>query len=760
MLRNDMKNPKLKLFLLVTFVCLFIFLPYPLCGKAFIVGWDMRTIYVSNFENLRTMMQAWVKDGTMPFWTWASFLGNDFWSSKLFYFNDFFEIPFAFTDMKYDYAIMIMTYVKFLIITFSMYAYAVYNGHRSFTAVLGALMMTFSSYILYVMPHPFFASFFTFLPLYFLCADRYIREKKYGWYMFMVFFMFLNNYYQFWSLSLFTIIYFIWRWHNVYPSYKGMMPSALKLIGVYMTGFAMSAFAVYPEALNILANSRVGQRSATFVYPSPVPYLDYFSGMYMPGTALSLRASALSSLYSYTTANDSVMNAYLYATSVPALLFPQLFTKKNRDRLNTFIVILVTVIALVPVLSSAMHGFSEPSFRWLASPLFLLIANTLILLDREDGIDRILLRRTLGVLVVLEATTTLIIAAFAGTPVSALGRELWIPVMFIPPMILCGTGILQNREKILLAGMTAECALISFMSFGGVPVQFDISREEQDLMYRALGEKGEYNRFTLTLGPENEHQFYRNYVDYANVYWGKSTSYNLNFDIMGMIAYDSTYLPSTNDFIRLDPEHIIHYLPWTFNVTNPDIMNLISTKYAVVTYGGAVPFEHFEYTADYYAVKIYENLDYVNLGKTYTKAVSWDEYDPSMTGILQDTLICSTEDLPSVQALLGEETVEFDNVYREGNYLYADIVTEEAGFALMSVPYDEGWHITLNGSPAEVYSVSGGLTGIRLDAGENIIEMTFTPRGLHTGIRISMAGFLLGMILLLVPKVHKKEDTR
>ncbi|MBR2727544.1 MAG: hypothetical protein IKD71_06610, partial [Solobacterium sp.] len=58
---GTLKKPKSLLFLLVTLVCLVIFLPYPLTGKAFIVGWDMRTIYVSNFENLRTMMQTWVK---------------------------------------------------------------------------------------------------------------------------------------------------------------------------------------------------------------------------------------------------------------------------------------------------------------------------------------------------------------------------------------------------------------------------------------------------------------------------------------------------------------------------------------------------------------------------------------------------------------------------------------------------------------------------------------------------------------------------
>ena len=74
-----------------------IFVPYLVNGKAFILGWDMRTIYSSNFENLRTMVQAFRTGGTLPYWSWVNFLGNDFYSSKLFYFNDFFEYFFVFS---------------------------------------------------------------------------------------------------------------------------------------------------------------------------------------------------------------------------------------------------------------------------------------------------------------------------------------------------------------------------------------------------------------------------------------------------------------------------------------------------------------------------------------------------------------------------------------------------------------------------------------------------------------------------------------
>ena len=87
-----------------------IFVPYFTSGKAFILGWDMRTIYSSNFENLRTMVDAFRENHTLPYWSWVNFLGNDFYSSKLFYFNDFFEYFFVFTKLPYSEAIVWMTF--------------------------------------------------------------------------------------------------------------------------------------------------------------------------------------------------------------------------------------------------------------------------------------------------------------------------------------------------------------------------------------------------------------------------------------------------------------------------------------------------------------------------------------------------------------------------------------------------------------------------------------------------------------------------
>ena len=756
-MKKNIKHPLLILFILISLISAFIFVPYILGDKAFIVGWDMQTIYDSNYENLKTVLQAWVNDGVKPYWTWYSYLGNDFYSSKLFYFNDFFEWPLVFTDLSYENAIMIMSYIKLLIAGYGFYAYAHYNHFSSFTSLVGSLIFTFSSYILYVIPHPFFASFFVFLPLYFLSVDRYIKDHKKYMFIFMVFFMFLNNYYQFYSLSLFTVMYYIYRWYKEYHSFKNMMKEAFILIGYYLVGMLLSCFALIPEALNILGNTRVGSRSSTFVFESVIPYLEYIFGRILPASALAERGTEISPLYKFVSSKDSVMIVYLWASSISTLLFPQLFTKKNRDKFTILYPVIISVIALIPILSSAMHGFSEPSFRWLASPLYLLIVCLLPLIEDNNLIDKKILKISIVIYSILMALATPVSAIISGYGIATLKNELFLPLLFIPTLVLTGIFLYQNKKSCLLVTLVVELCFVSYMSFYGSPALASMKDADYQRERYLMGTKDEYTNFTLKLDENNVNEFYRNYIDPINVYWGVSTSYNLDFNIMGLLAYDSTYLPSLADMITLDREHVQHYLPWTFNIQNPNIMTLVNTKYAVVMNEEDVPFENYEYVTNYYSMKIYQNLDYYNLGKTYTKVMTYDDYNSSMSSVILNTVIAHKEDFDEIKTLIGKEEVIIQTVNKEGNYLFADITTNEEGFVVISVPYDKGWSTKVNGKLVKTYSVNGGLTGIPLEKGYNTIEMNFTPHGLKEGIYASLAGLAI-LAIIAINDIRKKKQ--
>jgi len=728
--------------LLISGICGLMFLPYFLTGKAFILGWDMRTIYSSNFENLRTMVRAWQSDGTLPYWSWVNLLGNDFYSSKLFYFNDFFEYFFVFTDLPYSEAIVWMTWLRYLTAGLSFYAYCRYQNYRKDTCVLGALMFAFSAYLIQIMRDPFFASYISFLPLYYLSVDRWIRERKPFLYVFMVFFLFLNSYYLFYMTSLFTILYFIFRWRKEYGDMKGMMKEAMKLIGCYLIGFLLAGFIVVPEILNVLANSRVGERSSLFFYQSIVPYLDYLFALFTPTSVVAYRTDNISRLYLYDTPNHQLMAAYLWAGSLCAVLVPQLFLRKKRERtFNRIVFALITAFALIPLLNSIMHGFSEPSYRWLINVTFLWIAMILPMIEDPGTADQKTVLRTGWVLAAALAVSPWLIALMAREDFAILDGYVLL-LVFVPFFPLSAFFFSHNNRKALLVVTVLEMIAASGLSCFGNETQRELSKEDTDRTAVILGEKNYYNSWTLTLDPANNERFYRNYIDRYAVYFGRGTNYNLDENIMGLMAYDSTYLASTNDLVRLDPEHVVDYLPWTFDITNPDIMTLVSARYAVTGREDPCPFRNGKrvaYFADTWAV--YENLDYINLGKTYGKGIlTYEEYDPSMSERITSDIICHPEDKEAIQALLSDEEVQCYSASASGNHVSAGLRTEKPGFAVVSVPYDRGWRITVNGQEKKVYPVNGGLCGFAVDRGNNDIQMWFTPFGLKEGKWLTILG--------------------
>ena len=73
-------------------------------------------------------------------------------------------------------------------------------------------------------------------------------------------------------------------------------------------------------------------------------------------------------------------------------------------------------------------------------------------------------------------------------------------------------------------------------------------------------------------------------------------------------------------------------------------------------------------------------------------------------------------------------------------------IKTDGGLMLLSVPYDQGWTIKVDGEKVKSFRVGEAFTGIRLEGGEHIIQMDFLPRGFAAGIALS-AACLLAFIL-------------
>ncbi len=78
-------------------------------------------------------------------------------------------------------------------------------------------------------------------------------------------------------------------------------------------------------------------------------------------------------------------------------------------------------------------------------------------------------------------------------------------------------------------------------------------------------------------------------------------------------------------------------------------------------------------------------------------------------------------------------------VFEDGN-IEGEYTAEKDGSLLLSVPYDEGWSVTVNGSAAELTPAADkGLSCLNVRKGTNKIVMTYKTPGTSAGLAISLA---------------------
>jgi len=69
-----------------------------------------------------------------------------------------------------------------------------------------------------------------------------------------------------------------------------------------------------------------------------------------------------------------------------------------------------------------------------------------------------------------------------------------------------------------------------------------------------------------------------------------------------------------------------------------------------------------------------------------------------------------------------------------------------------SIPYDDGWHVYINGNETKTFKNLDSLLAFKLPKGELNVELVFVPKGFNLGLFIS----LFTLDLLFVLKIRKK----
>lgn len=88
-----------------------------------------------------------------------------------------------------------------------------------------------------------------------------------------------------------------------------------------------------------------------------------------------------------------------------------------------------------------------------------------------------------------------------------------------------------------------------------------------------------------------------------------------------------------------------------------------------------------------------------------------------------------------------------------GSHISGAIDATEGQVLLMTIPNQDGWSITVNGTHVQPQDVANGaLMAIPVQPGLNQVEMTFTAPGLIPGAALTLAALLF---VLLAPRIRR-----
>ncbi len=109
----------------------------------------------------------------------------------------------------------------------------------------------------------------------------------------------------------------------------------------------------------------------------------------------------------------------------------------------------------------------------------------------------------------------------------------------------------------------------------------------------------------------------------------------------------------------------------------------------------------------------------------------------------------------TVYNILSEH--QLDVTRADDTHIEGRISLEEPGLMMLSVPYDQGWKVTVDGKGAETLVIGDALTGLYLESGDHEIRMVYEPQGFKAGLAISLLSLFIYILTCIRQKRLKKS---
>lgn len=783
------KEKKLLTFLvaLLTAACLFV--PYMVMSEGYFTFYGDFNVQQIPFYQ---MCHEAIREGNVN-WSWLTDLGSDFVGSYAFYLlgSPFFWITLIFPNSFVPYLMGPLLILKFAFAALTGYLYIRRFTKTAYAASLGGLLYAFSGFSIYNIFFNHFHEAIIAFPLLLLAMELLLTENRRGVFALAVAFCAITNYFFFFGMVVFCIIYFFVRLFS--NAIKVKFSRFLVFAFEAVLGLALAAALLVPALNAVMGNERIsnilmGWNGIT--YGKEQIYLNVIQCFFFPP---DLPARPV--FFPEANVKWSSLGGWLPVFSMTG--FFTWFKLREKSWLKRVLGICV-LCAMVPILNSAFYAFNTSYYaRWFYMPVLMICLATVMLTEDRSVSFSSGLRWTAAITIAIvlvigffpqkNSDGELIFGLYTQSENGMYIARFWITSLIalvcLPMQKLLFRTLKQNRTRFYKGAIACVC-IISIL-YGNVFIATGRthSYEIKDVMIDSLIEGEVY------LDDDSEFRIdVYDGVDNTGMYLGLPT----------INAFHSVVSPSIMEFYDyIGEERSVASRPDT---DVPAIRSLLSVKYLLnrtdgdsfVDENGDTLMPDFEYvktSGNYY---VYENQNYVPYGFSYDYYMSYDfcdgysessrsrlmlkailltdeqieKYGEYMTNIEllkgsgyynQDSVSLSlTDEAMAVDAAALRDTAANSFVV-DNNGFTANVTRDKKSLVFFSVPFDEGWTATVNGKAAEVEKVNAGFMAVAVDEGVSEIRFDYKNTGLALGTTITLGAVAIFIVYMLISLVYVKK---
>ena len=742
----------------------------------------------------------WLKGG-MPLWSDQMGIGTSVLSHADIVFDPFTYILFLFGKTNIINMFVYMVIAKIIFSGIFFWIFLDKYKLSSYAKIIGGITYAFCGYMIVNGQNYVFGTIYVYLPLIILGFEIWFQNKK-SWLLILMFTLTaLYFFYYFYMTAIFFGVYAIFRYLMIYKfRLKRFLNYLLSLVGYGLLSLGLSAFIWLPYAALTSNNLRIGSSFPTF------------ATMFLPDIKIIM--TALGRLFGYdtlgspTTGYIGYQHDYfalaIYSGVLTIVLLPQIFSDKNKRKKNAHSIFFLALLAFlfIPFFSFVFNGFSDFTFRWtyvlhFSLSLFLAIA-----------VDTVFQKRKLNYYSLFLTVVSLLAISFAllhylsteGLPLSKSIEAFKMDYFLIIIYTLLTILFFRLRYKNVIKGIILTLVCIELIIF---PANFINERltTTPDPVKNNLGYFDSTIKVVKYL-KKYDSDIYRIEKSYDSVVSENGTPSDNEAMVQGyrgLRSYSGNNQPNYILFLQ-DAGIWVKYpnfsppadaKPQDLNYADTHYINGVGDRYLLQSFLGVKYFlvknsvpvpSYYQYLTKIDDITVYQNKNYLPLGFTLDSYITKEEFmkldnlgkdialvsfvvidNPNdLSGILprgnNKTIINSMSETDIENLINERRNIYFKITSYKSDHIQGEIFVEQNKVLVLTIPYDQGWTVSVDNDRISPIKVDNGLIGIKLTRGTHVIELKYFPPEMMGGIFISISAIILHYFLFFVRKQNSKDN--